>query len=566
MNSLSILLLAAVLTANPGATSTSGRGPGHAAAKHKPAAGIEDPELVVDRLAALARSIEQRGEELSRLRSALRHGPEAERDAIGDQIETRERELRNLKERFRGIASGVDLAEFRAEGEAEVGWSSELQELLSPLVDEIKQLTSRPRQMHRLEREIESLRDRLATTDRAVSHLNALQTPETEEPLRRLLAEVDRAWQSDAEQLRADLTLAEQELGRLRGEETSVYGTVESLSRLFFRHRGRNLLLALTAFAGAWLILRLLLSGVRRLSPYHRHARSTTVRVFDLACSLATVFAATLAGLLVLYAAGDWVLLSVASLFLLGIAWASKTAAPRGWRQATLLLNLGGVREGERILYDGVPYRVESLSFETYLSNPELAGGKLRLPLRALDGLRSRPFTEDEPWFPTRRGDWVLLEDGKHARVALQTPEIVTVVEQGGARRHFRTEDFFRRPPTVLSAGFRLSLSFGVDYRHQALVTTEIPAELGRRIAHALDAHGYGDQLLHLDVEFKEAAASSLDFAIQIDLAGSAAPDYQRLGRLVQQTCVDTCNENGWVIPFPQLTVHTAAPDAPRAS
>jgi hypothetical protein len=27
---------------------------------------------------------------------------------------------------------------------------------------------------------------------------------------------------------------------------------------------------------------------------------------------------------------------------------------------------------------------------------------------------------------------------------------------------------------------------------------------------------------------------------------------------MVQQACVDTCNNQGWVIPFTQVTVHSA--------
>ena len=189
---------------------------------------------------------------------------------------------------------------------------------------------------------------------------------------------------------------------------------------------------------------------------------------------------------------------------------------------------------------------------------PDLAGGRLRLPIGVIEGQVSRPAQEDEPWFPTRRGDWVLLGDGKHGRVTVQTPEIVTVVELGGARRNFRSQDFFSAPPTVLSAGFRLWVPFGVDYRHQALATREIPRQLELRIREALAAGDHLGHLSRLSVEFQGAWASSLDLVALVDLSGAAAPDYQRLVRLVQKTCVETCTENGWGIPFTQLTLHVA--------
>ena len=58
-------------------------------------------------------------------------------------------------------------------------------------------------------------------------------------------------------------------------------------------------------------------------------------------------------------------------------------------------------------------------------------------------------------------------------------------------------------------------------------------------------------------VEFKAAGASSLDYQIYIILNGRAAKAYFRAQRLVQQACVETCNREGWVIPFTQITVHS---------
>jgi hypothetical protein len=77
-------------------------------------------------------------------------------------------------------------------------------------------------------------------------------------------------------------------------------------------------------------------------------------------------------------------------------------------REVTLLLNLGAVREGERVMYNGIPWLVRSLNFYTRLVNPELEGGDIRLPLRDFHDLRSRSFDANEPWFPTRLNDWVI--------------------------------------------------------------------------------------------------------------------------------------------------------------
>jgi hypothetical protein len=61
-----------------------------------------------------------------------------------------------------------------------------------------------------------------------------------------------------------------------------------------------------------------------------------------------------------------------------------------------------------------------------------------------------------------------------------------------------------------------------------------------------------------LNVEFASAGASSLDFVVLADMAGSMDSRYQFLQRRIQRICVDVCNERGYGIPFTQITVHQA--------
>jgi hypothetical protein len=211
------------------------------------------------------------------------------------------------------------------------------------------------------------------------------------------------------------------------------------------------------------------------------------------------------------------------------------------------------------VLYNGVPWLVQSLNFYTRLVNPELAGGDIRLPLRDFTELRSRPFAPDEPWFPTRVGDWVLLSDQTLGKVILQTPEVVRLVLLGGGRRTLSIPDFLAQSPTLLSTGFRLDVDFGIDYQHQALIAREIPATLEATLREALGRDGYAKHLVNLAVEFAEAGASALNVRVLADFAGAAAPSYHVLRRAIQRICVEACNAHGWIIPFTQLTLHLAA-------
>jgi hypothetical protein len=138
----------------------------------------------------------------------------------------------------------------------------------------------------------------------------------------------------------------------------------------------------------------------------------------------------------------------------------------------------------------------------------------------------------------------------------MQTPEMVQLVLLGGSRKTYPTIDFLHQAPTNLSMNFRLSVTFGIDYEHQAQSTQEIPSTLENMLRKALHAAGYNKTLLNLKVEFKEAGASSLDLAILADFSGDVAKDYLSLSRFLQRLAVDACNTHNWSIPFTQITVH----------
>ena len=143
---------------------------------------------------------------------------------------------------------------------------------------------------------------------------------------------------------------------------------------------------------------------------------------------------------------------------ILALVWAMKNTVPAFLDNARLILNLGPVREGERVVYQGIPWRVAALNLFTDLENPELVGGHFRLPLKDLSTLRSRPFDpETERFFPTRLDDWVMLADGFYGRVIRQTPEEVVIATGRGSSTHWagciRTRRCNRTAVTPTSPG-----------------------------------------------------------------------------------------------------------------
>jgi hypothetical protein len=153
----------------------------------------------------------------------------------------------------------------------------------------------------------------------------------------------------------------------------------------------------------------------------------------------------------------------------------------------------------------------------------------------------------------------IMLSDDTYGKVLSQTPELVRIKTLKGTVKSYQTADFLARVSDNHSAGFGMRVQVGVDYRHQAICLSEIPEILERRIRQGLKEEIDGKQITSLKVEFHSAGASSLDYWVLATFDGEVAARRRFLERFIQRMFVQACNENGWTIPFTQVTIHQAA-------
>ncbi|MBD3308623.1 hypothetical protein GF339_19535 [candidate division KSB3 bacterium] len=531
----------------------------------------------VQRIPTVAPTITELTPTIAALRGILQS-----QEAIQEQLETKEQEIQTaetpeqkarivnemnelslqleaLERDFEEISTGVNLENFKQKPRTRFDWKEEIQDILGPLIEELKNITARPREIERLRNEVAYYQKRLPVVEKALENVRTLLQEATARKLKLHLQEVEQRWLEQQQVISNQLTVAQYQLNEMLEAEKPLVESFQNILRVFFKSRGRNLLLALLALVAVFLVLRYLHRLIYRISPMHRAKnRSFYIRLIDVIYYVLTFIITTVVFLLVLYISGDWVLLGLALIFLLGLAWTAKQGLPVFWEQIKLLLNLSTVREGERVIYHDLPWRVNSLNIYTKLHNPALKGGLIRLPLRELIGFHSRPFHKDEPWFPCQEEDFVLLADGTFGKVLMQTPETVQLLYRG-SRKTYPTTEFLQQSPINLSTNFALYVTFGIDYQHQAIITDEIPTTLKEAVSAKLREQGYGEDLLSLSVHFKEAGASSLDVVILARFAGRVANEYYLLTWALQKMAVEVCNQHGWVIPFTQITLHHAA-------
>lgn len=522
------------------------------------APGAQERAIVTLRtLTALKSELES---ELATLTARAQEGvSQLEERELLAQIETLNEDIKSVVRNIQEIAAGADISSLRTQESPPFNFQEELFSLLEPAMKEMKEMTSHVREKNRLRDRIDYFSSKLPTTGQAITNLeNLLQQAEDPE-LQATLKSMLEAWEKQRTFLQSEIQSATHQLEKLESEEVSLTESSQSFFKSFFQRRGLYLGRAIAVVLVILLLSRLSHGLMERyISGYQKAQRSFQIRLLDLTHRMVTMILLIVGPMVVFYMAEDWLLFSLGILLLLGIALTLRHAIPRYWQLMQLFLNVGTVREGERVEINGLPWLVQKINFYTSLRNPT-AGITRRLKIDDLVDLRSRPTREHEVWFPCRTGDWVTLDDGNLGRVTGISEELTELVFRGGARKTLTTSNFLDCAPRCLSHNFRVKSTIGVSYALQAQAVTTICAELRAHVAQRIEDDGYAEHLLNLSVEFELANASSLDLAVIADFKGEVASAYNVLERAIQRWCVEACTEHDWEIPFTQVTIHQPA-------
>lgn len=529
----------------------------------------EDAELIAEQLKATQLQVNQLNDLVESLnakreaRETLRETiASAEADDIPDVQEDLDELNQNIRETnlaFEQIAIGsVDLDIF-SETESELNWRTELAQVLMPLMQNLKRITEKPRRIEILNAKISQLSVQKLNADVASSNitsvLETVKNPDTVETLNILQAD----WQEQSNEFNREIDLANVQLSNLQRSGGPIWIRVRDGFINFFKGRGLTLLLSAAAVMVVHYAARLVsklfskkqkgedVSAFRtreRIAHYGLKAIKTTLML------VAVIF--------VFYLRGDILLMGVAFIVAAGIVLSLRNTIPKFIDELRLLLNLGSIREDERVMYQGLPWKVTKLNMYSLLKNPEITG-VLRIPMQEMIGLTSRPAGK-EPWFPASKGEYVVFDDNRLLQVTKITPEHVLLTNLAGTKTMISTVEFYSMVFENLSRSdtYFVSTVFGIGYSHQGESVSEIPEKLKSALERKLADSDLADSVVSVSAELQEAGASSLDFWVGVMMKSDAATSYFKIKRTMQQVCVATCTQEQWDIPFPQLTLHNS--------
>ncbi len=376
---------------------------------------------------------------------------ETEKEALKSELIKLDKQLNEAMADFELIATGIDVGLFADKKEDYFHWQEELVALLEPGIKEIKRLTLKARYKTKLKEELVYYESLVPISHAAAENLRQLIAETTDKELKKNLENLLPEWESVAQQIRNKMEIASMQLAEMENEKRSFIKSSQISIKNFFRSRGLFLIIALIVCVFVIVLLRFSSRFlIKKLPGYTSKYRPFHIRLFDLISRIFVLFVTLFVLVFVFFIFEDWVLLSLTIIFFMGLGWAAKNTLPKFWQQSRLMLNIGAVREGERMVYKNVPWLVRRINVFTEIENPSL-DVTLRLPIEELFGKTSRSFHKSEPWFPCRRNDWVILSDGTRGRVISLSHEMVELIQRGGAKKTYQTPDFLALSPLLIS-------------------------------------------------------------------------------------------------------------------
>ncbi len=523
---------------------------------------MEEDNEVSRHLESLASLLENREELQNELASTAQALKKSDNRVQETQLQEKAEGIRNkidaLDKQIDLLATGISRREFELQSAAELNLEEEVKKLLRPLVIMLQSVTADAREIENLRFELSTVKKQETLARQALERLQPLIEQSDDKQVAEELNVVYQTWEKRLDEALNKKEAVTHQLNTYLEERDVDSGSAAQGFWEFLSLRGRNLAFGIIMFVLVFFLVRIIGGFLVKLQTKQNGVRGFGARLTSLIVNVLSVVAALFSTLMVFNFVNDWLLTAIVLLALFALVWSLLKMLPTLIEQVTLLLNLGAVQEGERVIYNGIPWRVKKLDFYSEFENCSLTGGQFTVPVRELVGLHSRPSGKDEAYFPCEQGDWLELQDGVIGQVKIQTPGYVEIVELGGAKHTYPTDAFLAQIPKNLSVGYRVEVEFGIDYSHQSIATYEVIVQMAEFVKRGVLKKVSKDELISVEVEMIRAGASSLDYIVEAEFTGSTAERYEELEREVVRLLVECCNQNGWIIPFQQVVLHNA--------
>ncbi|MHC5225914.1 hypothetical protein [Ignatzschineria sp. LJL83] len=388
-----------------------------------------------------------------------------------------EQQKRDFEKMFERLALGgleielYDIANTEEEEILQYDWQKELIKIVQPVFSSLQNLTESQRKRDFIRTTRAELQQNLMAIDEALLHLETIDQSQLNEASLMQLNKIQSSWA-----LKRAYHANQLELINLQYREIEKEGSLSEriLQGVwsFITNEGKILLLSLGAFFGilyfsSWILRRIVTRHEKKVKSQHQVKKVSLLwRILLLVYELFSFMLAFATLLVILHSSGDMVLFGLAILIILAMTISLRSSIPAYFKRLRTFLNMGLAREGERVIYQGIPWEIEHINlYSVFLFNPLLDNGRVRLTIDCIESMVSRDVPHSEAYYPTVAGDTVLIES-TFAKIVRQTPETV-YLDSYGTAFEYGTEEFAAKKPRNITTGYIASTQFVLDRSHR---------------------------------------------------------------------------------------------------
>lgn len=491
----------------------------------------------------------------------------AHREELEVTLAQLDQQKRNFEKMFERTALGgleVEIYHISDNEEEEIlqyDWQKELIKIVQPVFSSLQNLTESQRKRDFIRTTRSELEENVIAIDEALLHLDEIDRSQLNDASLRQLNKIHNNWEIRRSYYENQLELINLQYREMEREGSLSERVIQGIWN-FITNEGKILFFSLGTFFGllyifSWILRRIVARHEKKVQSLP-HVKKTTLawRIILLVYEIFSFIVAFAALLVILHSSGDMVLFGFAILIILAMIISLRNSIPAYFKRLRTFLNMGLAREGERVIYQGIPWEIEHINlYSVFLLNPALDNGRVRLTIDCLESMISRDVPHDEAYYPTNQGDTVLV-DSVYAKVVRQTPETV-YLETYGTAFEYGTEEFAARKPMNLTTGYIASTQFRLDSSHRDDDIEAIIAILKEtaeaQLANDPECEAFVNAVY---ANFREINLyGDLVFGMSISMGANAEGYYYAMPRLLQRSGVLAAKRHGWKLPRKSLVV-----------
>ncbi|MGB0866108.1 MAG: hypothetical protein ACPGSC_06335, partial [Granulosicoccaceae bacterium] len=345
---------------------------------------IAKPATQINRLEAVQQQIDDNHQHRLDLRRQIDRADAIDAESLEARLAEANDDNLRLQETFEELATGsVDKQQLEIQ-ESTFDWKEEITLVLQPILSNLKALTEKPREINHLNWLIEHRATQEEEIKTALLSINEFLAGKLDKKTKTNLELVKANWKKIGANNTREIEAARARLDELQNSDISWSEVIRETLTEFFKGRGLTLLIALLVGLLTWLVMRALKAILSfRSHKIERESLRTRRRLLEYSYRALSIIVITVTVVAVFYVRGDLLLLGLSIVAIATLMLGLRQAIPRYISEAQMLLDIGPVRENERVTVNGLPWQVKSLNVYSILQNPELAG-VLRIPLKEL--------------------------------------------------------------------------------------------------------------------------------------------------------------------------------------